>query len=117
MLGLVSGGGRERSDRWRGIGFPSKNTILRYTMWTDGPSPGERTRRPGDGWSETDRLDEPVQELAADANGNQAGAQGDPPAAAGQPRQVPEEVPHDEPPYPVIPDGEGEPAEAVTTIS
>ena len=54
--------------------FPSKNTILHTPMGTDGPSPGERTRRPGDGWSETDRLDEPVQELAADANGNQAGA-------------------------------------------
>ncbi len=30
--GRVSWGGRERSDRWRGIGFPSKNTIQRIAM-------------------------------------------------------------------------------------
>jgi hypothetical protein len=52
-------------------------------MWTDGPSPGERTRRPGDGWSETDRLDEPVQELAANEDGNQTGVQGDQPEKIG----------------------------------
>lgn len=86
-------------------------------MGTGGPSPGERARRPGDGWSVTDRLDEPVLELAVNEDGNPTGARGDQPETAGQPRQVPEEVPHDEPPHPVMADAEEPPAEAVTTIS